>query len=301
MLEIIKTFFIGIFVGIANVIPGVSGGTLVVVFNIYDKFVNAITFNVKKLIKNWRFVVPILLGMASGILVFSKVITILYSKCPVETNFFFTGLILGSIPLLINYIFHSEYKKPASFYITAFICVLAGIALIIAFYLLNLKFGDSKNVQVILPDISIPLIVKLFAGGILGAVAMIVPGISGSLIMLILGIYPIIISAIPTIFAKETMFHAVFLLLPNGIGILFGLLAGAKLLSFLLKNAESQTYAVILGLILGSVFTICPRTSEITSVLQGFICLLCTLCGFAMAYFSSRMTKTDTSTEIKNN
>ena len=58
MIEIIKTFFIGIFVGMANVIPGVSGGTLVVVFNIYDKFVNAITFNIKKLLKNWKFVVP---------------------------------------------------------------------------------------------------------------------------------------------------------------------------------------------------------------------------------------------------
>ena len=82
MIEIIKTFFIGIFVGMANVIPGVSGGTLVVVFNIYDRFVNAITFNIKKLLKNWKFVVPILTGMLLGILLFSKLITILYRNCP---------------------------------------------------------------------------------------------------------------------------------------------------------------------------------------------------------------------------
>ena len=62
MFGIIRIFVIGIIVGMANVIPGVSGGTLAVVFNIYDKFVNAITFNVKKLWANKRFVFPLLVS-----------------------------------------------------------------------------------------------------------------------------------------------------------------------------------------------------------------------------------------------
>ena len=65
MFELIKLFLIGIVVGVANVIPGVSGGTMAVVFNIYDKFVDAITLNLKKLKKNWRFIVPLLLGICS--------------------------------------------------------------------------------------------------------------------------------------------------------------------------------------------------------------------------------------------
>lgn len=299
MLEMIKTFFIGIFVGIANVIPGVSGGTLVVVFNIYDKFVNAITLNLKKLIKNWKFVVPILLGMASGILGFSKVITVLYTKCPLQTNCFFFGLILGSIPFLLSYLKQEKYT--ASYLVSTGICILAGCAMIIAFSILNLVFGDpDSSIKVILPALSTPLVIKLFIGGILGAVAMIVPGISGSLIMLIMGIYPIIISAIPAIFSKDTMFHAVFLLLPNGIGIIFGLLAGAKLLSWLLKNFKGQTYAVILGLILGSAGTMFPRFDEAKSAGEFVVCIICIIIGFCMAYFSSMMGAKENSTDAEN-
>ena len=85
-MNILRTLFIGIAIGMANVIPGVSGGTLAVVFNIYDKFINAITFNVKKIIQNWRFVVPLIGGMALGVLIFSKLISILYTKFPVQTS-----------------------------------------------------------------------------------------------------------------------------------------------------------------------------------------------------------------------
>ena len=76
MLNILRLFFIGIAVGMANVIPGVSGGTLAVVFNVYDQFVKAITFNVKSLWQNRRFVFPMLGGMALGVLIFSKLISI---------------------------------------------------------------------------------------------------------------------------------------------------------------------------------------------------------------------------------
>ena len=102
-MNILRTLFIGIAIGMANVIPGVSGGTLAVVFNIYDKFINAITFNVKKIIQNWRFFFPLIGGMALGVLIFSKLISILYTKFPVQTNFFFVGLIFGSIPLLFSF------------------------------------------------------------------------------------------------------------------------------------------------------------------------------------------------------
>ena len=102
MINIIRLFLIGISIGMANVIPGVSGGTLAVVFNVYDQFINAITFNLKKIWSNRRFVFPLLGGMAMGVLIFSKLISILYTHFPFQTNCFFTGLILGSIPLLYS-------------------------------------------------------------------------------------------------------------------------------------------------------------------------------------------------------
>lgn len=300
MFEMIKTFFIGIFVGIANVIPGVSGGTLIAVFNIYDKFVNIITFNVKKLIKNWKFVVPILLGMATGIVFFSKVITKLYVNFPFQTNSFFLGLILGSFPFLYNYI--QPEKQTFSAVASNTLCMIFGIALIIGFYILNIFYGTSMEASnVILPELSTPLAVKLFIGGILGAVAMIVPGISGSLIMLIMGIYPIIISAIPAMLAKDTMIHAVLLLLPNGFGIIFGLLAGAKLLSWLLEKFKTQTYSVIFGLILGSAVTMMiPIREDLHSFKDVIIMILCVIPGFCMAYFSSKFGGEENSTKAEN-
>ena len=111
MLSIIRFILIGIVIGMANVIPGVSGGTLAVVFNVYDQFLEAITFNVKKIWKNKKFVFPILGGMALGVLIFSKLISLLYTNFPFQTNCFFTGLIIGSIPLLFSLMINGGKKK----------------------------------------------------------------------------------------------------------------------------------------------------------------------------------------------
>ncbi|MCR5612093.1 DUF368 domain-containing protein [Treponema sp.] len=290
MIEILKTFFIGIFVGIANVIPGVSGGTLVVVFNIYDKFVNAITLNVKKLIQNWKFVLPILLGMASGIVIFSELITILYTKCPDQTNFFFTGLLIGSIPLLINKAFTYGEKKPTvGLKIREGLFIFLGIVLIISFDIIQKKIGMATDKTItVLPQLTTMLFIKLFIGGILGAIAMIIPGISGSLIMLVLGIYPIIICSIKALLAKETFFTALFLLLPNGAGIIIGLLAGAKLISILLKKAPNETYSFILGLIIASCGLLIPSKAEL-GFINVSVYVLCVCAGFVLSYMSTKL------------
>ncbi|MBQ1197591.1 MAG: DUF368 domain-containing protein, partial [Spirochaetaceae bacterium] len=70
MIEVVKLFFIGIILGVANVIPGVSGGTLAVVFNVYDRLINVISLNVKKIISEWKFLLPLALGMGAGIIGF---------------------------------------------------------------------------------------------------------------------------------------------------------------------------------------------------------------------------------------
>lgn len=295
MLEIIRIFVIGIIVGMANVIPGVSGGTLAVVFNIYDKFVNAITFNVKKLWANKRFVIPLLTGMAMGVLILSKIITKLYERFPFQTNCFFTGLVLGSIPLLLSLVLKrapGSENQPNYFtvprIVSMVICAVAGIAVLIFFDMKEASVNREVAENMILPAITFPLVLRLFIAGCVGAVAMIIPGISGSLLMLMMGVYTIVISAIPALFVKSTMFHAFFLLIPNGIGVLLGLLCGAKLISYLLKKAPHQTYAVIFGLICGSVFVVFPGFSGFAGATRIISGILCIIAGAAMAYFSSK-------------
>ena len=291
-MQMIKTLLIGIIVGMCNVIPGVSGGTMVVVFNIYDQFVNAITLNVKKLIKNWKFVVPFLCGMALGVLLFSKLITVLYSKFPVQTNYFFFGLIIGSIPLLLRLMTkrNDGEKIPARRVVSMILCAAAGFAFLFWFSSLE-KDVDKSAVLAVLPDLNAALVAKVFVGGILGAVAMIVPGVSGSLLMLIIGVYPVIIASISALFSSETFLKAFMLLVPTGIGVLIGLLGGAKLISWVMKKAESQAYSVILGLILASAVAVFPGFSEITGVLSAVGCCLCAVLGAAMAFFSSKASR----------
>jgi len=310
-MDIFRTLAIGIVIGMANVIPGVSGSTIAVVFGIYDKFINAITLNIKKLRLNKKFVLPIIAGMASGVLIFSKIITVLYEKFPVQTNFFFTGLIIGSIPMLT--VLATKTKKGTkiekSKIASIIICALIGIAVMILFSLLESSFGTAQNMAGPLPSFSVKLALKIFVAGVFGAVAMIVPGISGSLLMLIMGVYPIVIKSIPALFLPESFFTALILLLPNGFGVLTGLLIGAKLIKNLLEKAPNHAYAVILGLLCGSALNICPLTKNIfqggflksLSEFNGALPILSSaaalVLGGAMAFLSSKFSPAEEPSE----
>jgi len=295
-MEIVKLIFVGIFIGMANVIPGVSGGTLVVIFNLYDRFVNAITLNVKKLWANKGFLIPLIGGMLLGILIFSKLVTFLYGRFPVQTDFCFTGLILGCIPLLAGYVWKNEpdengekQERSLWFHAGLVICILVGLALIITFTVAEGKLSPEGVVDGVLPAFTWPLAFKIFIAGILGAVVMIIPGISGSLIMLIMGVYTIVMASIPALFNPETFVHALILLLPNGIGVLTGLICGAKLIQWLLKKCPNHAYAVILGLLVGSIYAIFPGFAEINSVGRGIGCVICLIAGGALAFFSNKL------------
>lgn len=288
-MDLIILFIKGIAIGMVNIIPGVSGGTLAVILGIYDKFVNAITFNVKKLWQNKRFVIPLILGLLLGILIFSKLIDLLYTKFPFQTNFFFTGLILGSLPMLYKLMvkrYAEEEKLSAKEIISIVICALAGLALIIVFTIMEGKF-DSSALEMSMPPVTLALEIRIFIAGILGAIAMIIPGISGSLIMLMMGVYTIVITCIPALFSPETFLHALILLLPNGVGVLIGLLSGAKLISFLLKKFPNATYAVIFGLIVGSIYVVFPGFAGFKGALSVFVSIICLLAGCFLAFFSS--------------
>ncbi len=300
-MELIRLFCIGIAVGIANVMPGVSGGTIAVVFGIYDRFVKVITLNLKKLWNNKGFIIPLVAGMACGILIFSKVITYLFEHFPKQTNFFFLGIIIGSIPMLYSYavgrkILLRNINANLKNYLpklSVAVCFAAGLILMLVFIKIEGSTERTRIAGSSLPVLTSTLWLKLFAAGIIGAIVMIIPGISGSFFMLIMGIYEIVITSISVMIASLNDFNmflkAAFILLPNGAGILIGLLGGAKIVSLLLEKAKAQTYGVILGLITGSAINIYPGFygCSISGILT---CLLCICTGFFTAYLSSKKT-----------
>lgn len=299
MMGFIKTFLIGLAIGISNVIPGFSGGTMAVVLNIYDKFVDAITLNIKKLIANRKFVVPLLLGMLCGVLFFSEVVKYLFSHFPWQTDYVFTGIIFGSIPMLYMYIIKPnkpEEKKRVIPSVSAIVSVVIGLAVMLGFTYLQKKLGIEAGVVKELPKLTLVLGLRLFIAGLLGAIAMIIPGISGSFIMLILGIYPIVIAGVASIVIPKTFLASLVILLPNGVGVLIGLVCGAKLVSFLIKRFPRETYGVIFGLVLGSIPIMFPGFEVLDSFVHILVGVLCFAAGFALAFFGSKSTE-ETKTE----
>lgn len=124
IIQYIKVIISGLAFGIANVIPGVSGGTMLVVFGIYDKLTEAIS-GPKAIIKNIGFLLCFAAGAGTGILGFAFVITYLFENFGVQTNMFFIGLILGSVPLIVRTATVKDKVKPLC--IVPFIIGLAAV------------------------------------------------------------------------------------------------------------------------------------------------------------------------------
>lgn len=312
-MEMIKTFLIGIVLGVANIIPGVSGGTLAVIFKVYDKFIGI--FNLSTWKKNWKFNLFIILGLGSGIILFSKLISFLFEKFPFQLNYLFTGIILGSIPMIYGFMIKNKTEqikalkdanalndlndnvavrknKIAIPSVSTFIAMIFGLAVIIALGILEKKIDSSSDAIDV--KVNFILCIKLFFSGFVAAVAMLVPGISGSFILVALGSYAIIISAISNLFSSSNIVNSLLILFPAGLGVLAGLFAGAKLISLLLEKKEDQTYGAIFGLVLGSVFFVFPGFKILSaSVLICLSCILCFIAGFCLSFFCSRVKSKD--------
>ncbi len=273
MIEVIKLICIGMILGVSNVIPGVSGGTMAVVFGVYDRLISVITLDVKKILTMWKFWTPLGVGVGIGVIAFSSLLVSLLALFPIETNWFFIGLIAGSLPLIIKKIQNScadNVQTPPLSVVAAMLIALA--CMIVMDTLQDLSF--SQTVQT---SISIPLIMMLFCSAVLAALAMIIPGISGSFLLLVVGTYTTILTAVST--------FNIPLLIPFALGLPVGLLGGAKIVRVLLQKAPAQTYGAILGLIAGSIVIIFPGIAFDIQLLLSFICLGI---GYSLAFFSSR-------------
>lgn len=288
MVGSLKLFLKGIVLGVSNVIPGVSGGTMAVVLNVYDKILSLITINVKKIFSQWRFWIPLALGMIFGILAFSRLITFLLAQFPIPTKFFFIGLILGSVPLLIKKIRKSIFDEHSQsnekthsplFFVSLAFFFLLGLFLVLSM----LFFGADENAKEAAKSVATPSSLSLqnatplFLAGMAAAIAMIIPGVSGSFLLLALGLYGNIMNAISRLDALY--------LSPFALGVLLGIILGSALVRLLLKKASSQTYAAILGLVTGSVALIFPSSASFFEILVSIPFLLM---GGCTAYFSSR-------------
>ncbi|MGO4888202.1 DUF368 domain-containing protein [Anaerobacillus sp. MEB173] len=267
-----RNVYNGILMGISDLIPGVSGGTIALILGIYQSFIASIN---GIFTKEWKKHIPFLLPLGIGIVItlvsLSRVIEWMLIEYHQPTYFFFLGLILGIIPMLLKDINYSQ--SFAKFHY--FLLVLAAIVVAATVFI------KGDDVTGVMNELTWNEYILLFFGGWLASSAMILPGISGSFMLLLLGIYPTVINALSTINIQ--------VLLIVGSGIVIGLVLTSRFITFLLNHFRVGTYAVMIGFIAGSMVVIFPGIDSDISLLLASV--LAGLVGFCSAYLLSAIEK----------
>jgi putative membrane protein len=242
----------GFLMGSADVVPGVSGGTMALITGIYTPLLDAIKsvdrhalshllrFRFRALFEgvHWRFLLVLLTGIFTAILFFTRVIPLpelLFTHPEIIYGLFF-GLILGSIYLLLKDVY------PFSIAQSGFL--LIGTAL--GYWVVNLVPTSTPDTWWF-----------IFFSGAIAICAMILPGISGSFILLILGKYSFIFGQFKELGGPETM-QALTILFIFGLGVLTGISLFSRVLSWTLHRYTRQTLLVLIGFLIGSIVVIWP-------------------------------------------
>lgn len=270
-MEYVKNMLIGAVIGIANIIPGVSGGTMMVVLNVFDKLVNAVSNFRKEFKASLKLLSAVALGAGIALLLLSGGISWLLERHYMVTNFFFVGVILGSFPLVWKKA-GEDKLRPSS--------LIAGLVTLIL--MLLTVYAVPTAADTVITGLTPLLFLRLLVCGVIAAFCMIIPGISGSFVMVLLGVYHTVTAAISSL--------NIPVLIPLGMGIVIGLLSGAKLISGLLARFPQASYLAILGFMLGSIPAILEKIRAADAFVGGWAVLaagLALLLGGAAAYLTS--------------
>lgn len=255
----IKNLIGGICVGIANIIPGISGGTIMVLLGLFDGITHSIStiFSLKsklnEKIKAIVFLFQVVLGAVIGLIIFAKILEYLFSKIPNQTLCFFSGLILLSLP--------SIKKKEINGYKINKILFIIGILIILILTILNPTQTDYvvPLSELLEKTLNLDYMIDLIFIGFITGATMIFPGISGSMVILILGKYYLFQAYVSNVTSFELKIIIPLILIAIGTGI--GIILSSVVTSYLLKNHKINTMSLIFGLIVASGIFIIPTTN----------------------------------------
>ena len=286
MLHWILDVLRGAVIGVSNIIPGVSGGTMAVSMGIYDRVIYAVNNLFKQFKKNMKALLPILIGVLIGLFAFAALIGALLGtksdEIPITrlpTNFAFIGLILGGLPA----IYKRVNMKNAG--IPGVILFLVFLALVVVLPLLSPPEARTVDHSVGTALLMIPL-------GAIASSTMVIPGVSGSMIMMLLGYYNSVINAMNDLRGGD--WSSLAILLPYVIGLLVGIVFIAKLMNFLLKKHGALTFCAIFGLVIGSPVALLMQNREcfaLANTGNWIASIVCLIVGFAIAWFMSTLDK----------
>ena len=243
-------FIKGFILGIANVIPGVSGGTMAVSMGLYELILSSIGNFFKDIKGNFIKLLPIILGILVAIVSTSKLVTYALTNYKAQTLCLFIGLIFGGVSLIMRKI---KGKGSKTNYLIFFV---------IFFFVISLNFLKTGLIEISFTNMGIIDYLLLLLMGFIASSAMVIPGISGSFILMVLGYYDKIIYTVSTITDFSKLGSNLLILVPFGIGVIIGIVFMAKLITNLIKKYETKTYFAIMGFVLSSVVVLLLQLTD---------------------------------------
>ncbi|MBF0707287.1 DUF368 domain-containing protein [Alkalihalobacillus hwajinpoensis] len=259
-----RNIYRGLLMGVSDLIPGVSGGTIAMVLGIYRRLISGINGLMSK---NWKkelgFFIPLLIGVGLALLLVSQLMEKLLEHYPQPTFFFFIGLIIGVVPFLLRKVDYKKTFEPFHY----------GLLIVAAILIASTLFLKGDGSGEVMKSLSMVDYIILFFSGWLASTAMILPGVSGSFVLLLLGSYQTVIHGLSS--------FQIPLLLTVGAGIIIGLSLTGKVIAHLLSKYTVSTYAVMIGLVIGSVVVLYPGFQS--DVGLAVVSLLTLLCGLGAA------------------
>ena len=247
--EYIVNFFNGFMMALADSVPGVSGGTIAFLLGFYDNLINSLDFllskNKEKRNSGKKYLLKLGIGWVIGMAISVLILTSVFEKHIYEISSLFMGFIILSIPIIIK-----EEKETLRGKYINIIFTIIGIILV---YLIT-YFNNTSITTMSLTNLSFSSAIYIFIAGMIAISAMILPGISGSTLLLIFGLYLPVITGIKDILHLN--FAPFFGLTIFGLGIITGILSIIKLLKKALDKYRTQTVYMIIGLMIGSIYSI---------------------------------------------
>ena len=249
-------FLVGILIGSASVIPGVSGAVIAIIFNLYEKSIDALVNLFKDFKNNIIFLIVVGFGVLLGAIWFGNILLFLYEKHETIVKFSFIGLILGGVPNLFSQV-NSRGKKIN-------IIVLL-ITILFSFILLIL----TSNVISAKTNLNF---INLFIGGFIYSIGKVIPGISGSFLMILLGMYEFVLQVIshPITYGLLNIGKVI----PFSMGLIIGVLILINLVNKLFNKYFSLMYSIIIGLVIGSISVLIPAMLTIKILLIGIVVMI---------------------------
>lgn len=251
--QFLRLMLVGFIMGISDLIPGVSGGTIAFICGIYGRLIDGIkSFDIEAIRMIFRldfkglwqkipflFFIPLGLGLVTAVFALSGLLTYLFQHHAVGLWSFFFGLILGSIVLLSRETWRWNAREWAAF----------SIATVLTYVLVGLPVMQTPN--------TLPF---LFLSGAVAICAMILPGISGSYLLVIMGKYELVLDAISS---RDFLSLSVFCA-----GLVAGILSFVRVVSWLLHHRRRVTLIVLTGIMAGALRTVWPWRETISTRLN---------------------------------